>query len=178
MIFSFIFSLYSGNFDNYSILENILKPKKRQKPIKPKELQNIIHKIEKIDIDGEGGLAFEKKSKTVALINKSDKSKDTENKKPPDNPSDPPSPPPPPITLPKICCCTYVLSNCYSECCCKNDIQNKINLMGDIIQKYMSYDSLLYNQILLENLFLDYKWNNERLSYIQSNEAISELNPI
>ena len=50
--------------------------------------------------------------------------------------------------------------------------------MGDIIQKYMSYDSLLYNQILLENLFLDYKWNNERLSYIQSNEAISELNPI
>ena len=113
------------------------------------------------------------------MINKSDKSKDTENKKPPDNPSDPPSPPPPPpITLPKICCCTYVLNNCYSECCCKNDIQNKINLMGDIIQKYMSYDSLLYNQILLENLFLDYKWNNERLSYIQSNEAISELNPI
>ena len=178
MIFSFIFSLYSGNFDNYSILENILKPKKRQKPIKPKELQNIIHKIEKIDIDGEGGLAFERKSKTVALINKSDKSKDTENKKPPDNPSAPPSPPPPPITLPKICCCTYVLNNCYSECCCKIDIQNKINLMGDIIQKYMSYDSLLYNQILLENLFLDYKWNNERLSYIQSNEAISELNPI
>ena len=112
------------------------------------------------------------------MINKSDKSKDTENKKPPDNPSAPPSPPPP-ITLPKICCCTYVLNNCYSECCCcKNDIQNKINLMGDIIQKYMSYDSLLYNQILLENLFLDYKWNNERLSYIQSNEAISELNPI
>ena len=51
MIFSFIFSLYSGNFDNYSILENILKPKKRRKQLKPKELQNI---IDKIDLDGEG----------------------------------------------------------------------------------------------------------------------------
>lgn len=84
---------------------------------------------------------------------------------------------PPPIILQKFCCSSFVLNNFYSKCCKKKN-QEKINLINNIIQKYMSYDSLLYNQILLENLFMDYRWNNKILKYIQSNQTINLLNPI
>ena len=193
MIFSIIFSLYSGNFDNYTLLENVLDPKRRQKQIIPKELVEIKEKIQEIEIEEveivkeKRDLTFTGRSKTESLINKSDENKETEKKKLPEKKKKvepqpqplPPPLPPAPITLTKICCCFFMLNNCYSKCCCgKIDRQEKINLINNIIQKYMSYDSLLYNQILLENLFMDYKWNDDRLSYVQTNEMLSKLNPI
>ena len=165
MVVSVIFSFYSKNFDNYKILENILNPPKE--PKKKLELKNIINKIEKI---GEGGLGLARRSQSVALIEKKENTEKRSN----DNEREIV---PPPIILQKFCCSSFVLNNFYSECCKKKN-QEKINLINYIIQKYMSYDSLLYNQILLENLFMDYRWNNKILKYIQSNQTINLLNPI
>ena len=39
----------------------------------------------------------------------------------------------------------------------------------------MSIDSLLYNQIKLENLFKDYKWNDPELNDIKNNRMIISL---
>ena len=39
----------------------------------------------------------------------------------------------------------------------------------------MSIDSLLYNQMKLENLFKDYNWNNPILNNIEKNELIDKL---
>ena len=39
-----------------------------------------------------------------------------------------------------------------------------ISLCNDILYNYMSIDSILYNQIILENLFKDYEWKNPYLN--------------
>ena len=36
-------------------------------------------------------------------------------------------------------------------------------------------DTIIYNQILLENLFKDYKWNNIELSDLRSNDLIEKF---
>ena len=166
MVVSVIFSLYSKNFDKYEILKNILNPPKEEK--KKIELKNIINKIEKIE---EGGLGLGERNKSDVLI---EKKENTENNS---NDNERQIVPPPPINLQKFCCSSFVLNNFYSECC-KIKYQEKINLINMIIQKYMSYDLLLRNQILLENLFIDYKWNNKILKYIENNQTINLLKPI
>ena len=53
-----------------------------------------------------------------------------------------------------------------------------ISLCNDILYNYMSIDSILYNQIILENLFKDYEWKNPYLNRIESNELINKFNYI
>ena len=53
--------------------------------------------------------------------------------------------------------------------------QEIINTTNEIIYKYISIDNLLYNQLKLENLFQDYKWNNPKLNSIQNNKMIMKL---
>ena len=48
----------------------------------------------------------------------------------------------------------------------------------EIVYKYLSIDSLLYNQLKLEGLFKDYKWNNPSLSNIKNNIMIKNLKKI
>ena len=48
-------------------------------------------------------------------------------------------------------------------------------MVNDIMYHYLSVDFLVRNQILLENLFKDYKWNNPLLSNIQNNQMIIKL---
>ena len=48
-------------------------------------------------------------------------------------------------------------------------------MTNDILYNYLSMDSLLYNQIKLENLLKDYKWNNKSLNDIQNNKMIIKL---
>ena len=53
--------------------------------------------------------------------------------------------------------------------------QEIINTTNEIIYKYISIDNLLYNQLKLENLFQDHKWNNPKLNSIQNNKMIMKL---
>ena len=51
-----------------------------------------------------------------------------------------------------------------------------IDSCDQILAKYFSVENILYNPILLENLFADYHWNNPKLKSIHENELISALN--
>ena len=63
--------------------------------------------------------------------------------------------------------------------CVKNEKKSKIiESCYEICSKYLSIDLILQNQIMLENLFKDYKWNNPELKKIESNEFIIKLNNI
>jgi len=53
--------------------------------------------------------------------------------------------------------------------------QEIINMTNKIAFKYLSIDSLLFNQMKLENLFKDYKWNNPLLNNVKNNKMIDEL---
>ena len=50
-----------------------------------------------------------------------------------------------------------------------------IDYLSEIISKYYSIENLLYNQIKLENLYKDYKWNNPSLNKFGNNELIIQL---
>ena len=50
-----------------------------------------------------------------------------------------------------------------------------INLCNEIMNRYASLDNIVYNQILLENLYKDYKWNNIELSDLKNHYLIEKL---
>jgi len=76
--------------------------------------------------------------------------------------------------LKKIGCIHYLFNNLY----CKKlglNVQESIEACNDIIQIYMSYECILYNQIMLENLLMDYKWNDKSLKELTNNYLIHKL---
>lgn len=79
------------------------------------------------------------------------------------------------IKLKKIRFVHFFLNNLYCKCCSRFRNQEILNICNKILYKYISLDSIAYNQILLENLFKDYKWNNPNLRNINNNNLIIEL---
>ena len=73
----------------------------------------------------------------------------------------------------------FFLNNIYCKSwkkCAKYEKQQEIlQLCNDIDKKYLSIDSILYNQIMIENLFRDHIWNNYSLNNIKNNELILKL---
>ena len=63
--------------------------------------------------------------------------------------------------------------NCY--CCCHCKRQELICACNKIIYQYYSIENILYNQIMIENLFEDYKWNNPELKNIFNNKSLYEI---
>ena len=80
--------------------------------------------------------------------------------------------------LPKLCFCDFLFNNIYCKQSCSSDKQEIISVCNNIISKYYSIDYIVYNQILLENLFKDYKWNNPELNTIENNIMIKEIKSI
>ena len=156
-VLKFIFLFYSQNFNNYKIVEKILS-KKNNKDIELLSLQrknksNIEELIikesnEEKDDEKKSGLLDEDKS-----IEKGNE-----------------------IKLTKLRFIHFFLENFYCKSCSKYTPQELIHICNTILLKYLSVDSILYNQILLlENLFKDYKWNNPELNKLDSNKLIIEL---
>ena len=59
---------------------------------------------------------------------------------------------------------------------CKYEKQQEIlQLCNTINMRYLSLDSILYNQIMIENLLHDYNWNNSLLNDVKNNELILKL---
>ena len=81
--------------------------------------------------------------------------------------------------MPKYFFGQFFLNNIYCKNCkiCSKykEQQEIINLCNTINMNYLSIDSLLYNQMMLENLFKDYKWNNSLLNNIKNNDLILKL---
>ena len=173
-IFSFLFSFYSKNFDNYKIIWNILNYQNEQ--IKIIELNTDINlltsqdkQIDKDiikDINNLEPLIEETANKTKISLKYSDIDNTINDQDSSETSS---------IILKKLHFYDYLFNNIYSKCCKKNKKQETINTINNIINKYLSVDYLLYNQILLENLLKDYKWNNQILNRIQNNKMIMKL---
>ena len=62
--------------------------------------------------------------------------------------------------------------------CCKKDIKKLIQKCNEIIAKYYSIENIIYNQIKIENLMKDYRWNDPRLNNLDNNELITQLKNI
>ena len=164
----YFFSFYSRNFNNYKVVGKILDIPKE--PIKKIELttkfKDDISLNEKETEENENMNDNNKKSEP--LINKP--SNDNNIKNSDINKNDDFS-----FTLDKLSFIDFFFNNIYLNSCKKRRNQEMINMVNDIIYKYLSIDSLLYNQMKLENLFKDYKWNNSMLNDIQNNPMIIKL---
>ena len=78
------------------------------------------------------------------------------------------------IKLPKFRFYEYLYHNIYSGCCEINR-QKIISKCNEIIANYYSIEYIIYNQIKLENLFKDYKWNDPELNCYENNNLIIDL---
>ena len=147
---------YSNNFDNYKIIEKILY---NTKTTTYENIEiNDSNKIKNLSDKNDSLLPYENNE-----ININD-DKDTE-KFEEDNDN---------TKLPKLRFYEYFFNNMYSNCC-KIKNQQIISKCNEIISKYYSIEYILYNQIKLENLFKDYKWNDPTLNNYDNNKFIMEL---
>ena len=70
------------------------------------------------------------------------------------------------------------ICNLFSCCCKNNNAQKCITTCNEIREKYYSIENILYNQLIMENLLKDYKWNNPDLKFIKNIQLIDKLNYI
>ena len=78
------------------------------------------------------------------------------------------------LNLEKIIWIRYLLNNIYcSNCECNT--QDRIETCNEIIRHYMSYECILYNQLMLEQLLKDYRWNDNSLNNLVNNNLIVKL---
>ena len=166
-ILKLIFGFYSKNFNNYKIMEKILNKNDKNNSINYKKpLENYIISINSNsrsesceDIDNNENLIENKTDKENEFIPSYNEEGD--------NKSD--------IKFKKIRFIHFFLNNLYCKCCSRFNNQEILNVCNKILHRYISLDSIAYNQILLENLFKDYKWNNPNLRNINNDYLIIEL---
>ena len=171
----FLAKLYSNNFDNYKIVEKILFNSKdiQKEKIKKLDIINSINKEESllpenqkeiINIktkDNENDENIDKENYEYN-INNGDDEEGSEYKEKTEK-------------LPKFRFIDFILNNIYRCNCCKSNKQKIIETCNELIKKYYSIDTILYNQLKLTNLLKDYKWNNHELSNLKCNELIIQL---
>ena len=168
---------YSKSFDKYKILEKILFNQKQnliKNKNKIKKLDQIIKIEENKDIKEsllEKGNNSKKENNKITdeySINNDKKDEikndsfDLKNKYEDKN------------YLPKRNIIDFICNTFYSEkFCCKCEKQKIIYACKNIVLKYYSIENVLHNQIMLENLLEDYKWNNPNLKNILNNNSES-----
>ena len=171
---------YSSNFDNYKIMENILSRGKDKKKLK--EIELITNNMKSDELIMESNLEKDiiKYEKKEELINNDNYENDNTNMIMKDT-SD--------INnenfiedgnevtkLPKLRFFDFFFNNVYSsKLCVSLQKQKLISSCDEVLYKYFSVENILYNQILIENLMKDYKWNNPKLKSIHKNELIIDL---
>ena len=156
LFFSF---LYSDNFDNYKIIDKILSSKNisfKKKKIDDINLDNSPPLLSELRDINEGNNENENDD-----INKIIETKGVKDG-----------------SLPKFHFFDFIYNTFYLRCCKKNKAQECILICKEINQKYNSIENIIYNQLMLENLFKDYKWNNPKLNSIENIELINKLEMI
>ena len=156
---------YSNSFDNYKIIQDILIDKNKklnkrnislieQKPRNNSDSSLIIPMIDDNNENPEDSNNNEKNHKILSENSVDD--------------SD--------IILPKLSFFSYLFNFFYFEKCkCHLKNQIIISKCNDIVAKYYSIENVLHNQILIENLLKDYKWNDPHLKDIKNNELIKNF---
>ena len=165
VIFDFI---YAKNFNNYKIMQKILSKIDKGKPKEEIsiELNTDFNKSDKL---------IDKQTIEKNIIKDDYNSKDNliEN----DNENQFAQSKDDSLELPRLHFFDYIFNNlyCSKKCCCDYKKQILITESNNIVYKYFSVENLLYNQIMLENMLKDYKWNNPRLKSIKNNDLIYRL---
>jgi hypothetical protein len=157
-----IFLFYSRFFDNYKIVQHLLfgndtlirrniEISKKLTNKKQEPLNINLSNSENVD---ENGIDYENKSQPEENVGQPD------------------------LNFPeKLSCCSFVFNCFYCGCCQNYKKKNQILISkcGDIISEYYSVEKIIYNQLLMENLIEDYKWNNIKLKNIRENKSIISL---
>lgn len=171
-IFAYVFgNYYSGNFDNYKIIQKVLSKEKkmnknRNKDISEEKDDKKKH-IELIDSSGKSEALIENSSnlEEKEKINEDKKYNEGINFEEDDE-----------RTIPQLRFIDFMTNSFYSEKCCKSsNRQQIISSCNDLVAKYYTIEDIIYNQIKIENLLKDYKWNDPKLKNIENNECIIEL---
>ena len=160
---------YSRNYDNYKIIRYLTTKKNLQKNEK---LNNLDNKNNKDDLI----LNKELKEFSNNIENKNESNEDLikkdDNNELLINEIDPELENAINKRSNKINFIYFFLNTIYCDCCKRNKIEDMISVCNEILDKYLSIDNLLYNQIILENILKDYKWNDSSLNGIKNNELI------
>ena len=160
--------IYSGNFDNYKIVENLLS--KEFNKIRRIKLNFNENNNSFIDINSKNKL-IDKTSEDITLSKEGPIINDVDNIDEDDNENNELLP----DKLPKLRFFDFFFNNVYSKCCIYIKRQKLIDTCDDILYKYYSIENILYSQIIFENLIKDYKWNNSELKSIYSNDLIMKI---
>ena len=165
-IITFVFcSFYSNSFDNYKIIDRIITHRANLAIINNNVKKDEIEMTSNIDNDNKDSLldVNDKDNKDIIIDNNNNiregSSFDIK----------------PLFELPKFHFFDFFYNNIYSEKCCNSSTQGIISACNDIISKYYSIESVIYNQLRLENLFKDYKWNNPKLRSIENIDLINQI---
>ena len=189
VVFVVVYQFYSKKFDNYEVVEKILKTELQKDKINKNliklsdknkdinsqmELSELNQKEKENNIDNmaipliKSSTGKEKDIDVKEVINSEEKISEEKNEENAlINEED--------RILPKISFFEFYFNHIYFKLCKRRKNQEIVNICDKIIYKYISIDSVLYNLIRLENLFKDYRWNNPELNNLKNNEIIKEL---
>ena len=158
-----ILRFYSNSFNNFKIIEKILnkKPIEKYKKKTSLEMNDFDNDKKEISLKDDFKEKFIDNNKNETIddeyYEENDKESVSDDKR-----------------LHKLRFFDFFLNNIY---CCfkKHKRQNIINMCNQIVYKYASIDSMIKNQILLENIIKDYKWNNPKLNNVENNNLLIQL---
>ena len=154
--------LYAENYNNYKIIENILTKKMKVNINKDTKNEGDLEKV-KIELKGD---LIEKN-----LIEKSINDQDSddiiedEGEKMKSSSLN--------ISIPRFI--DFLFHKFYSKCCGYSSRHILINSCNDIVAKYTTIENILYNQMRLECLWKDYKWNNPQFQKMDKEDLILDL---
>ena len=158
---------YSNNYDNYKIVKKILSKggKPYNKINEKRELLQLSDDLDKNDALIKSNIKNNEEENIIADDNEEEENniyninEQNEFK-----------------IHPKLHFYDFLFNNFYCKKCCNSNKQNFVSTCNEIVSRYNSVDYILYNQIKLENLFKDYKWNDPKLNDINNNQLIMDLN--
>ena len=154
--------LYAENYNNYKIIENILTKKLKININKNNKNEGDLEKV-KIELKGD---LIEKD-----LIEKSINDQDSddiiedEGEKMKSSSLN--------ISIPRFI--DFLFHKFYFKCCGYSSRHILINSCNDIVAKYTTIENILYNQMRLECLWKDYKWNNPQFQKKYKEDLILDL---
>ena len=166
----FLTGFYSNNFDNYKIVEKILYNIKNVKSEQHAKIEIPLSTINENSL-------LDEKEREKDLNNDDEENKNLGNENLISDINETEKEDTKKRILPKLRFIDFIFNN-FSNICKnrKSNRQDIISKCNNLISKYYSIETVLYNQIKMENLLKDYKWNNPDLANINNNELIIQLN--
>ena len=152
--------LYSVNYDNYKIVENILSEKMRFNINYNKNPEDELEKIELNSDLIEPSEENENNNKKIKNIEIGEGGGENIIKN---------------LDLPSPNFFDFLIHKIYFKCFGHSKKQAIIESCNNMVSKYITIESIIYNQIRLDNLLKDYKWNNPQYESNQKDEFILGL---